>query len=230
MEAKVVPDLAAPVAKHRTALQTLETQKEAALDVPRKSYLASLADAAASEAKGGKPSVLKTINEEIAAVKGGGIPLEIPKELPRDLRTPRKAFLDAGKKVFADFAARQEKVDAEYLRALGSLKTKAASDPALTEQIMHDTKALANPNRTLGITFVSASYQGHEGQGARDVTQRIKDGFASGAESMVIEPGSMGGDPHPYNAKQLVLNYNVGAVLKTKTLRTGTITFRDLVK
>ena len=139
------PELASAANKHQADRTALETQRTAALEQVQRPYAAALDAAEKTATATGSLPAVAAITKERAALKSGLMAPEFPEGLPKTLQTTRKTYLDDNTRTRASEATRQAAVDAEYLRALAGLQSKAAANPELAQQLAAEKeKLLAN--------------------------------------------------------------------------------------
>lgn len=133
-----LPELA-PLARAReTALTALDEQKAAAITATRPPYLAALGGADQAAMTAGKVQIVKAIARERECVEKGGMGASLPTDLPKNLESPRRAFLKAGERIEVDYGQKRKTLDAAYLRDLAGLQFKAATNPKLAAQILEE--------------------------------------------------------------------------------------------
>lgn len=226
-----LPEIAPYVAKYKSDTGALTEQKNASLESPKRTYLAALATAEASATNAGHVPTVAAITREREAIDKAAIAAEFPKDFPKNLQSPRKAYLDSLGRVSADFNARQQRIDAEYLRTLASLQTKANANPALADQIASQKNRLLNNPGSGGLVIVLGTYQGAAGENPQNVTAQLKKIMESGAATTKCSPIEMKTDPIPFHAKVLILDYTTGGAVKRKAFSEGdTLNFHDLLK
>lgn len=140
---ELLPELAGPAAKHKAADEVLDKQKQEAITGATKPYLSALdVIEKTATAKGEIELVAAVVKEREAAVAGTLDP-ELPTALPKaKLQSSRKALLTKIEQLNNDFAKRKKQSDADYLRFLATLQTKAASNPELAKQLATEKAAL----------------------------------------------------------------------------------------
>lgn len=135
------PELFPLAVKHEQASKTLSEQKEAALARAREPYLKALESAEDFATTAGELPVVAAVNRERSGLSGA-VAKEFPDGLPKNLRAARKSFVDAVERVETTYASNRQKIDADYLRSLAGLQSKAAASPKLAEQIAGEKKKL----------------------------------------------------------------------------------------
>lgn len=139
---ELLPELA-PLARAReTELAALDQQRVAAIAATRPPYLAALDAADQAAMTVGKVKIVKAIAHERECVQNGGMGASLPTDLPKNLESPRRAFLKAGERVEIDIGQKRKTLDAAYLRNLAGLQFKAASNPTLAAQIVGEKQKL----------------------------------------------------------------------------------------
>ena len=133
---ELLPELAGPAAKHKAANEALDKQKQEAVAVAIKPYLSALDGIEkTATAKGELEGVAAVVKEREATIAGSLDP-ELPTALSKaKLQSTRKALLTKIEQINGDFAKRKKLADADYLRFLATLQTKAASNPELAKQL-----------------------------------------------------------------------------------------------
>ncbi|MCB1241187.1 MAG: hypothetical protein KDN04_00500 [Verrucomicrobiae bacterium] len=120
---------------HQADSASLATRRDAEIDRLRQPYLAALVEADQAATKTGNTEMLRAIEQERDAVKTGKLRMELPEALPRKLSPVRRALLTGEQRARLAFDKQQQAINAGYLQKLGALQLRAASDPALAEQI-----------------------------------------------------------------------------------------------
>jgi len=138
----LIPELAAPAAKHKTALEGVDRQKQEASAKAAQMYMAALGSAEKSATSAGQLAVVAAIVKERDAINAATLTTEMPAALPRKLQSTRKALLLKLEQINADSSRRRKQVDADYLRVLASLQSAAASNPELAKQLAAEKIAL----------------------------------------------------------------------------------------
>ena len=146
----LAPELAPYAAKHTADLATLDQQRAAALAARLPFYLNSLDTAENNALAQSNLDAVAAIHLERDAVKGGKIgdliAVPFPDKLPASLRASRVALFDSYKRIEADVLKLRQRVNADYLRTLAALQTRAAGKPELAQQIKAESDAvLGNP-------------------------------------------------------------------------------------
>ena len=140
---ELLPELAEPAAKHKAADEALDKQKQEAVALAAKSYVSALDGIEKSATTAGQLDLVAAVVKEREAAVSGTLEPDIPAALPKaKLQMSRKALLTKLKQINADFEKRKNQVDAEHLRSLSALQSKAASDPELTKQLAAEKAAL----------------------------------------------------------------------------------------
>ena len=140
---ELLPELAAPAAQHKAADEALDKQKLEAIALAAKSYLSALDSVEKTATAKGEIDLVAAVVKEREAVASGALEPDLPAALPKaKLQMSRKTLLAAIKRINADFAKRRITADADYLRVLASLQTKAASNPELAKQLAAEKAAL----------------------------------------------------------------------------------------
>ncbi len=140
---ELLPELAGPVAKHKAADEALDKQKTEAIAVATKPYLSALDGVEKSATAKGELEVVAAVVKEREAAAAGALDPELPAALPKmKLQGTRKTLLTKLEQLNVDFAKRKKLSDADYLRFLATLQTKAASNPELAKQLAAEKAAL----------------------------------------------------------------------------------------
>ncbi len=135
------PELFQLAVQYEEDTKTLEKQKSAAVERSGKRYLTDLDFAEKSAtASGDLPLVAAIVKERDSLSQKPG--KEFPEGLPKSLKNSRESYLDGVERVETTHLENQERIDADYLRALGALQTKAASNPKLATQIAAEKQRL----------------------------------------------------------------------------------------
>ncbi len=140
---ELLPELAAPAAQHKAADEALDKQKLEAIAAAAKSYVSTLDSIEKSATAKGEIDLVAAVVKEREAVATGALEPDLPAALPKArLQMARKTLLTSVERINADFAMRRKKADADYLRVLATLQTKAAANPELAKQIAAEKAAL----------------------------------------------------------------------------------------
>ncbi|HEX5177323.1 MAG TPA: hypothetical protein VFV83_09855, partial [Chthoniobacteraceae bacterium] len=99
------------------------------------SYARALADAEKSATATSALAAVAAITREHAGLKNASLAAEFPADLPKSLQTPRRTFLEASGRLRANELARRRAIDADYLRALAGLASRAPANSPLAQQI-----------------------------------------------------------------------------------------------
>lgn len=136
-------------AKYKADVAALEDRRSAAIAKAQASYANDLGAAERTATTAGNVAALAAITTERGAMSSGLMAPVFPSGLPKELRTPRKTYLDAVARIRATEAPRRQAIDAAYLRSLSSLVSKASKNPALAKQLeaeKHQLLAAASGN------------------------------------------------------------------------------------
>ncbi len=140
---ELLPELAGSAAKHKAADEALDRQKQEAVAVATKPYLSALDGIEKSATAKGELEVVAAVVKEREAAVAGTLDPELPAALPKmKLQGTRKALLTKLEQLNNDFAKRKKQSDADYLRFLATLQTKASSNPELAKQLATEKAAL----------------------------------------------------------------------------------------
>lgn len=139
----LLPELAGPAAKHKAANEALDKQKLEAVALATKPYLSALDSLEKSATAKGELDVVAAVVKEREAATAGTLDPELPAALPKiKLQSTRKALLTKLEQINADSAKRKKQSDADYLRVLATLQSKAATNPELAKQLATEKAAL----------------------------------------------------------------------------------------
>jgi hypothetical protein len=132
---ELAPELAPLAAKYLADLAALNGPKAAELARVTQPYLAALDAAEAKATTSGDLKSLAGITQERSEARSGEMRDSAPTDLPKGLHSARKSCLDGVARVTKDFTARQDRVKADYVKALAGLEARARSNAALAAQI-----------------------------------------------------------------------------------------------
>ena len=132
------PELVPLITKHKADLATLDEQKAAATARVVQVYVAALDAAEAKATSAGNLKATAAIAQESNDAKSGSLRDAVPAELPKSLHPARKSCLDGIARITPDLAAANDRVRADYLRALATLQARAGGNAALTAQIAEE--------------------------------------------------------------------------------------------
>ena len=186
----VAPELAPVAAKYKADIAALDALKAAALARLQQPYIAALDVAEKTATSAGSLEAVAGIAKERAALKSGLMAPAFPGDLPKTLQPARKNYVDSIARIPADEVQRRRAIDADYLRALGSLQGKAAANPELAAQIAAEKdKLIANvaSGTSAGAATIKASGRNAVVNGNFDVAD------AAGTPSGWKVPGEDGG-------------------------------------
>ena len=140
---ELLPELAAPVAKYKSALEALNKEKQDALTRAAQSYVSALNSVETSAATSGKNDVVAAVAKEREALAAGTLEPDLPAGLPpMRLQGTRRALLGKLSQINADHSRRKKQLDGTYINALIALQEKAAANPELAKQIAAEKAAL----------------------------------------------------------------------------------------
>jgi hypothetical protein len=140
---ELLPELAGPAATRKAADEAMDKLKIEAIVVATKPYLSALDGVEKSATAKGELEVVAAVVKEREAAVAGTLDPELPAALPKiKLQGTRKALLAKLEQLNNDFAKRKKQSDADYLRFLATLQTKAASNPELAKQLAAEKAAL----------------------------------------------------------------------------------------
>lgn len=139
----LLSELAEPAAKHKAADEALDKQKRDAVAIAAKSYVSALDSIEKSATTAGQLDLVAAVVKERESLASGALEPDFPAALPKaKLQMSRKTLLSSLERINADFAKRKKQADADYLRFLATLQTKAASNPELAKQLAAEKAAL----------------------------------------------------------------------------------------
>ena len=162
---ELAPELLPLVAKHKADLAALDEQKAAAIARVVQVYVAALDAAEAKAATAGNLQAIAAITQESNDAKSGSLRDAVPAELPKTLHAARKSCLDGIARITPDLAAGNDRLKADYLRALAALQTRAGGNAPLAAQIaVEKDRALRDitPTTPAGILTSSVWTLGYE--------------------------------------------------------------------
>ena len=140
---ELLPELAAPAAKHKATDEALDKQKLESIALAAKSYVSALDSIEKTATAKGEIDLVAAVVKEREAVASGALESNLPAALPKArLQMSRKTLLTSVERINADFAKRKKMADADYLRVLATFQTKAASNPELAKQFAAEKAAL----------------------------------------------------------------------------------------
>lgn len=136
------PELAPVAEKYKADIAALDTQRTAALAQAQQSYTAALDAAEKTATTTRNLESVAAIAKERTAVKSGLMTPEFPFDLPKGLQTARKSYLDASTRIRTAEIPRRKAVDADYLRALANLQSRAGANSDLAQQLAAEKEKL----------------------------------------------------------------------------------------
>ena len=140
---ELLPELAAPAAKHKAADEALDKQKLEAIALAAKSYVSALDSIEKAATAKGEIDLVAAVVKEREAVASGALEPSLPEALPKTkLQMSRKSLLASVERINVNFAKRKKAADADYLRELAALQTKAATNTELAKQLADEKSAL----------------------------------------------------------------------------------------
>jgi hypothetical protein len=179
------PSLAPFAAKHTADTATLAQQKDAATQRAKDTYFAALSGVEKAATTAGQVPVVAAVNAERDAVNNRTMPLAFPEALPKTLQTPRKTYLDTMAKIAAAVAAQQQKIDAEYLRQIAALQSRAEATSDLGKALASEkARLLAAATASPGANAPTAA------PGAAEAPAAGKNAVANGDLSAVTPTGA----------------------------------------
>lgn len=138
----LAPELVPAATKYKADIAAFEVQRTAAVAQAQRAYSAALDAAEKTATATGNLSIVAGITKERGTLASGLMAPEFPDGLPKTLQTIRKTYLDEAARLRTSEANRRAAIDAEYLRALASLQTKAATNPELAQQVTAEKQKL----------------------------------------------------------------------------------------
>ncbi len=138
----LAPELAPLATKYKADVAALEAQRSAAIAKAQSSYATALGAAERSATTAGNVAAVAAITTERTAISSGLMAPGFPAGLPKELQTPRKAYLDALARIKTAEAPRRQALDAGYLRALTNLSAAASKNPELSKQVEAEKQKL----------------------------------------------------------------------------------------
>jgi len=139
--ADLVPDLMPSTEKYESESITLQVQKAAAVKRAQEPYVAALDAADRQATTAGNVPLVSAINKERSSIGPVMAPAS-PPDLPKVLESARRKLIEELARIEKNFIATQQRIDADYMRALGALQAKATGDPVLTQQVGEQKKKL----------------------------------------------------------------------------------------
>lgn len=134
----LAPELAPLVTKHKADLAALDEQKAAVIARAVQVYITALDAAEAKATTAGNLKAIAAITQESNDAKSGSLRDAVPAELPKTLHAARKSCLDGIAHITPELAAVNDRLKADYLRALAALQTRAGGNAALAAQIAEE--------------------------------------------------------------------------------------------
>lgn len=155
------PELTEATGKYKAAVESLEKSRGVAFALAAKPYLSLLDSIEKSATANGDVDLVAALVKERAAAMTGALEGELPAALPKSkLQGARKTLSAKVGKMATDFAKRRKQTEAEYLKALALLQTKAAPGSDLAKQVTAEKAAL------LEGTAVAKEHTGSQGKNA----------------------------------------------------------------
>ena len=149
LAADLLPELTPFAQKHAAESEILSTQKDAAINRLRQPYLTALDSAEHSATSASNLPVVAAVTRERKNVLESGLEGNFPNDLPKTLQSPRKSCMDGLLRIETSYVTNQQRIDADYLKALASLQPRAANNPALAEQIASEKQRLLDAIKTI---------------------------------------------------------------------------------
>lgn len=146
---ELLPELAAPAAKYKSAIEALAKEKQDSVTRAAQSYVTALNSVETSAASSGKTDVVAAVAKEHEALAYGMLEPDLPAVLPSmRLQGTRRALVGKLNQINADHARRKNQLDSTYTTALIALQEKAAANPELAKQIAAEKAALLEGGKT----------------------------------------------------------------------------------
>ena len=162
---ELLPELQPIAGKYKTDSAALESQKTVAMSRAKQVYDSALDAAEKSATAAGQVPVVTAVTKERDALKSDQMSPTAPRELPRALVPQRKAYEDAFVRITADFEQRQQRADADYLRALSGLQARAGTNPELAKQLATEKASLLQRGPSVTPQDLSKSLQNSTWEG-----------------------------------------------------------------
>ena len=140
---ELLPELAGPAANYKEVGESLGKQKAEAVSKAAQSYVSALDGIEKSATAKGDVDLIAAIVKEREAAVAGMLEEDIPSALPKArLYGTRRALQTKIAQIGNDISKRRRQEDANYLRALATLQTKAAPGSDLAKQLAAEKKAV----------------------------------------------------------------------------------------
>jgi len=140
---ELVPELAESAAKYKAVIEALREKKAEAVGKAAQSYVNALDGIEKSATAKGDVDLIAAVVKERESAVAGLLEDDLPAALPKvRLYGARKALQKNLKKIGEDFARKGKQADADYLRALAGLQTKAAPGSELATQVAAEKAAV----------------------------------------------------------------------------------------
>ncbi len=140
---ELLPEVAGAAAKYKAAVEALGKQKAEAVGRAAQSYVSALDGIEKTATAKGDVDLIAAVVKEREAALAGTLEEELPAALPKArLYGTRKALQKSVEKIGGDFARKGKQADADYLRALAGLQTKAAPGSELAKQVAAEKAAV----------------------------------------------------------------------------------------
>lgn len=149
------PELTPLATRHEAGIKAIDAERTVALDRVRQHYLDELATAEKTSSNAGRLSEVAAILKEREAMQVGALEITLPADLPKALERRRNEYVTATNAIDRDFAPKYQRVNAEYLRSLASVESRATGNPELQKQIAAEKAHLVNNAPSAGVRQLS---------------------------------------------------------------------------
>jgi hypothetical protein len=152
---ELLPELLPLAAKYKADSSAIELQRATLISRAKQPYMAALDSAEKNATTSGQLPLVAAVTAERAVLNAGQTLPTSSSNLLKTLQTPRKAYQDETAHVYATFVVKQRRLDADYLRVLASLQSRAAGNPELVKQIEAEKSSLLKVARVTDIRVTS---------------------------------------------------------------------------
>ena len=193
---ELLPELAAPAAQHKAAGEALDKQKLEAIALAAKSYVSALDSIEKAATTKGEIALVAAVVKEREAVASGTLEPNLPAALPKaKLQMSRKTLLASVERINVDFAKRKKTADADYLRVLAALQSKAAANPELAKQLAAEKASLLQGGGATGAGAKVSKKTNAKNVVVNGDFEKVVDGIPEGwqyanKESVLTEKGN----------------------------------------
>jgi len=143
---ELAPELASLAAKYKADTAAIEGQRKTEASRLANVYGAALDAAEKAETSAGHVNTVAAITRERDSVKKDEVISTFPNDLPKGLRTARKGYLDGIERVVNELGQRQQRINADYLRALAAFQQRVGSNEQITKQIAEEKERVFRAN------------------------------------------------------------------------------------